>query len=64
MTYSESQKKATLKYQKSHYKRIPLDVTHEKYEEIKVSAQESGETVNGYIKTAIDQRLYNTGESL
>lgn len=57
----QNKKEYTKQYRKENYKRIPLEVTHEKYEEIKVSAQESGETVNGFIKSAIDQRLYNTG---
>ena len=38
-------------------KRIPLDVQVEKYEEIKTAAATSGETINGYIKKAIDERM-------
>lgn len=44
-------------YAKTHYKRIPLDVTLDKYEQIKTASAELGETVNGYIKKAIDNRL-------
>lgn len=43
--------------QKSKLKRIPLDVQKEKYEEIKSAAERSGESVNGYIKKAIDERM-------
>lgn len=57
MPISESQKKAALKYAKENLKRIPLDVRKEKYEEIKAAAEAAGESVNGYIKTAIDTRL-------
>ncbi|MBQ9199232.1 MAG: hypothetical protein IJ141_03565 [Lachnospiraceae bacterium] len=57
MAYSEAQKKATAKYKEKNYKRIPLDVTHEKYEQIKTAADKSSESVNGYIKKAIDERL-------
>ena len=45
-------------YAKNNLKRIPLDVQIEKYEEIKKASEEAGETVNGYIKKAIDNRLY------
>ena len=45
------------KYAKEKLKRIPLDVTKEKYEEIKAIADAAGESVNGYIKKAIDERI-------
>lgn len=44
-------------YEKQKYKRIPLNVTLDKYEEIKTAAATSGESINGYIKKAIDKRL-------
>ena len=46
-----------LEYAKKNLKRIPLDVQKEKYEEIKAAADRVGETVNGYIKKAIDERM-------
>lgn len=55
--YTESQKRSAAKYKQSHIKRIPLDVQREKYEEIKAAAAAAAETVNGYIKKAIDQRI-------
>ena len=57
MEYSESKKKYNLEYAKKKLKRIPLDVQVEKYEEIKTDAATSGETINGYIKKAIDERM-------
>lgn len=57
MTYSDAQKKASMDYAKKTLKRIPLDVRKDKYEEIKASADKVGETVNGYIKKAIDERI-------
>ena len=57
MPLSESQKKANTKYREKSIKRIPLDDQKEKYEEIKTSATAAGESVNGYIKKAIDQRM-------
>lgn len=47
----------SLEYAKKHIKRIPLDVQKEKYEEIKEAAASVGETINGYIKKAIDTRI-------
>ena len=55
--YSEKKKQYNVEYSKSHYKRIPLDVTHDKYDEIKSASDHAGETVNGYIKKAVDMRL-------
>lgn len=57
MPITEAQKKANLKYRKENLKRIPLDVQKEKYEEIATAAASKGESVNGYIKKAIDTRL-------
>lgn len=54
--YSEAQKKATIKYMKTHYKRIPLDVPIEFYDALKKHADAAGESVNRYIKRAIIER--------
>ena len=45
------------KYAKAKLKRIPLDVQKEKYDEIKAAATAAGESVNGYIKRAVDERM-------
>lgn len=57
MPANEAKKKYDLQYAKDKLKRIPLDVQKSKYEEIKTSASAVGESVNGYIKKAIDQRI-------
>lgn len=57
MTLSDQRKEYLYDYQKSKLKRIPLDVQKEKYQEIKVAADHAGESVNGYIKKAIDERM-------
>lgn len=57
MPLTEAQKRANIKYKEKSIKRIPLDVQKEKYEEIKAAAEAAGESVNGYIKTAIDRRI-------
>ena len=45
-------------YTKENYKRVSLNVAPAKFEEIKQAADSSGESINGYIKKAIDERLY------
>ena len=49
--------KYDIEYAKNKLKRIPLDVQKDKYEEIKAAATAAGESVNGYIKKAVDQRM-------
>lgn len=57
MPVSEAHKKASINYAKKNLKRIPLDVTKEKYEDIATAAKTAGESVNGYIKKAVDERM-------
>ena len=57
MSSTDAQKQARYNYAKKSLKRIPLDVQKEKYEEIKAAADKTGESVNGYIKKAIDERM-------
>ena len=51
--------KYDMKYKAEHYKRVPLNLTHDKYNEVKAAAESNNESVNGYIKKAIDLRLEN-----
>lgn len=60
MPTKENKSKYDIQYAKNNLKRIPLDVRKEKYEEIKAASEKAGETVNGYIKKAIDQRMTNS----
>jgi len=59
MTNENKSKKAQydIEYAKTKLKRIPLDVSKEKYQEIKDAADAVNESVNGYIKKAIDLRI-------
>lgn len=59
MATTDSKTQYDLNYAKEKLKRIPLDVKKEKYEQIKQAADRSGESVNGYIKKAIDLRMEN-----
>ena len=49
--------KYDIEYAKNKLKRIPLDVQKEKYEEIKAAATAAGESVNSYIKKAVEERM-------
>lgn len=57
MALSDQRKEYLYEYQKTKLKRIPLDVTKEKYEEIKAAAEAADLPVNRYIKKAIDERM-------
>ena len=46
-----------IEYAKKNLKRIPLDVQKEHYEIIKAHAYTKGETVNGFIKRAINETM-------
>ncbi len=54
---SKAQQKSVNKYVKNHYDRINVTLPKGKKEEIKSAAEEVNETVNGYIKVAIDERI-------
>lgn len=62
MPLSENQKQARYNYAKKSLKRIPLDVQKEEYEQIKAAADAAEESVNGYIKQAIRQRMQRDAE--
>lgn len=56
--YNESRKNSTLKHKAAHYHRVPLDLKNEYYNDVlKPSAESVGESVNGFIKTAIAERI-------
>lgn len=61
MPLTKEQMQTRYNYAKKNLKRIPLDVQKEKYDEIKAAADSVGESVNGYIKKAIDERMERDG---
>lgn len=61
MTYSKQGYAASVKYKAEKIKRVPLDMQISFYDEIKAAADQAGESVNGYIKEAIRQRMERTG---
>lgn len=57
MPYSKAKRDYNVQYIKDNIKRVPLDVQKNHYERIKTAAAAAGESVNGYIKKAIDERM-------
>lgn len=50
-------KQYDIQYAKENLKRIPLDVPKATYEQIKAHAEAHGESVNGFIKRAINKTM-------
>lgn len=56
-TISKAQQKAVHKYVKNNYDRMELTVPKGYKAIIKSAATAAGESVNGYIKAAVDMRM-------
>ena len=54
---SKAQQKAVAKYMKNNYDEIKVRVEKGKRDIIKVAAETAGESLNSYIKKAVDQRM-------
>ena len=54
---AKTRSEINIEYAKRSLKRIPLDVQKEHYDEIKTHAEANGETVNGFIKRAINETM-------
>ena len=57
MAMSQERKEYLYAYQKQKLKRVPLDMQISDYETLKAAADHVGQTVNGFIKQAIAERL-------
>lgn len=57
MPTSKAQQRASIKYAREKLKRIPLDVQKSQYDEIKAHSEACGESVNGFIKRAIQMTM-------
>lgn len=55
-------KQYDIQYAKENLKRIPLDVPKATYEEIKAHAEAHSESVNGFIKRAINDTMERDNE--
>jgi len=49
--------KYDIQYQKENIKRLVLGYQKSDYEKVKAAAEKSGETVSGFCKKAIQQRI-------
>lgn len=61
MASTESQKKASIKWQKENYSRIPLDVPKEYHARLKEIAKSQGMTLGSFIKQAIAEKIEREG---
>ena len=61
MAYSESQKKASRKYNENNYDRLYITVTKGKKDEYKVLAELQGKSLNQFIIDAIEQTKKGQG---
>ena len=61
MAVSKAQQRAVHKYVKANYDRLELTMPKGKKDVIKAAAQAQGESVNGYITRAVDERLEREG---
>ena len=57
MPRTKASNEAQYRYNAAHIKRVPLDMRIEDYNRLKIAAEAQGESVNGYIKKAIDKRI-------
>ncbi len=56
MPVSEAQRKANIKYDKEHYEYCTVKVKKGSKQALQAIATEQGESINGYIKSAITTR--------
>lgn len=61
MPYSKESYEASKKYKGKKIKRVPLDMQLEAYETLRQAAERNNESVNGFIKTAIKERVERLG---
>lgn len=61
MAYNEARKKSTLEYRARSIKRISVDVKAEYYDRVKSAADSSGESLSGYVKKALNERMQQEG---
>ena len=54
---TDERKKYLNNYDKENYKRIPLNLRLDEYKELKQAAEAAGESVNGFIKKAIKEKI-------
>lgn len=61
MALSESQRRANDKYIKEKYERLPISYPKEFCEKVREAANKKEESLAGYIRKAIEQRMQEEG---
>lgn len=61
MGMTQERKEYLYNYQKEKLKRVPLDMQLSDYERLKEAATRADQTVNGYIKQAIAEKMEREG---
>ncbi len=59
MPASKAQQRAVAKYMKNNYDEIKIRIAKGEKDKIKAHAETKGESVNGFIKRAIDEAIAN-----
>lgn len=57
MPRTKASNEAQYRYNAAHIKRVPLDMRIEEFNRLKSAADAQGESVNGYIKKALYERM-------
>ena len=57
MPYDPKYNEVTYQYRKNKLKRVPFDMQKPEYERLKAAAESAGETVNGYMRKAVYERM-------
>lgn len=60
--YTEAQKQSAKKWDSNNLDRLSLALPKGTKDAIKAAADAAGESVNGYIRTAIDERMERDAE--
>ena len=63
MTISKAQQRATAKYMKENYDEIKIRVDKGHKDTIKIHAENQGESVNSFIKRAIENQISRDKET-
>ena len=59
---SKAQKEAVYRYVQKSYDRVVLTLAKGERDNLKAAAAAAGESVNGYIKRAIEERMQREGK--
>lgn len=63
MAISKAQQKAVAKYMKNNYDELKIRVPKGEKEQIKAHADTQGESLNGFVKRAIDETMKRDSET-